>query len=143
MLIRDNNSTLELKIEDKMPEGVQGAGDFALRSILNICITGVETDEFMANARSWIDIVKFNRFLNELKSLETSRQGSAEIESMSPGEFRIRFYKKNSRGEIEAEGEVGRHLTGSSRMNKVHFEIAIDPTSVKAILEDFKLLPSS
>jgi len=140
MLIKDENASLNLSVENVTPLGVQGAGDFALRSVVTMRVGKNTTSEFTASVHSWIEIEKYREFLRRLEVLEASRQGSAEIESMSPGEFRIRFYMENSRGGIAAEGEVGQHLVASKRMNKVFFDIVIDPTMLTTILEDFKRL---
>ena len=142
MVIKDQNTKLEILVEEKTPVVVQGAGDFALRTSLSVRDGTIKFGEFTASTRSWIEIGKFNEFLRQLESLETARLGSAEIESMSPGEFRIRFYMKDGKGGIAAEGEVGHHVVGSNRINKVFFDVVLDPSLLRNILVEFKSLPS-
>jgi hypothetical protein len=131
----DGEGELTILVEDRTPIGVQGAGDFALRT--KLAIRNVNS-AFSADTRCWISKESFTTFLRDFKKFEETLEGKAELDSMSPGEFWISFKRYSAAGQVMAEGQVGRHWPENPKMMELYFRFNIDQTFLKKYLSEFE-----
>jgi hypothetical protein len=67
---------------------------------------GLTCDGFMGTGSSWIARDVWQRFLRELEHVEDRREGEAAVESMSPGELRLRICVTDRAGHVAVNGQV-------------------------------------
>jgi hypothetical protein len=101
MTIRDGNNWIEIEIVDRVPSDLPTPGDVELS-------VAVSSSNFSGQGFTWVESQTFAVFLQQLRELELSRQGSAELEGMSPGEFCLRIASINRRGHMAVIGEVSK-----------------------------------
>ena len=83
----------------------------------------------------WIVTDEWLRFLAEVEQFERTLKGEANVEGMSPGELRLRFFPLDPAGHPGVEGEIGfRGFSGdfAHRLNTFSFRfsaIEIDPAT--------------
>ena len=93
MIIRslDNTATVEILVVGRSPDD----------SDSSLCVDVVVAGDFAGrNPQIWYDHVALKAFLRDLEILETSREGNAVLDSVSPGECRIRFRCVGLRGRV-------------------------------------------
>jgi hypothetical protein len=131
MRLEDSDSSLILEVRERLPAGVQGAGD------TRFSVT-VRAGGFEGRCEDvWIGAGELRQFAVDLERLHRERTGSAELASMSPEEFRLAILAVGNAGRIAAEGYLGsRHLgiRGWHR-NRVELSIDLDPTTVLLLRE--------
>ena len=131
MRLEDSASSLVLEVRERLPEGIQGAGDtrFAV---------AVRAGDFEGrNENVWIGAGDLDRFAADLEHLHRERTGSAELESLSPDEFHLAVLAVGSAGRIAAEGHLSRlhpGLRGWHR-NRIELSIDLDPSTVLLLRE--------
>ena len=95
--------------------------------------------------RVFIQRPDFERFLVELRDLESRRQGSARLAGMSEDEFRIKIRSTDALGHMAAEGVVGEvtPLKKEEFFSRIGFFLRIDPTALPEIVREFEDLKRS
>ncbi|MEQ9443418.1 MAG: hypothetical protein RIG62_30545 [Cyclobacteriaceae bacterium] len=97
----------------------------------------LSTEEIQAtfNRSIWISEADLDSFIVKLHDLETTRRGDEKLNSMSPGEFQLRFRNLDERGHLAVELQLMKKSYPDpeySDLIKVEFEI--DPTSLLNIV---------
>jgi len=95
-------------------------------------------------AEVWIEIEKMRGFLNALETLDTTRQGEAALEGISPGELGLRIFPLDGRGHIGLEVKLmGMRWIGDNHKRieyGCHTSFELDPTALSHITNDFRSL---
>jgi len=139
VLVRDGDDYLELTVA-KRSTVVHDAGDsqFAVR----VRVSGLHT-VLTAESLCWVDLRALAAFADQLRVLEERRQGSAALESMSPGELRLEVRTTDRDGHVAAVGQVGRWLgvgSGEPYWSAVAFRVPFCPTELPALVREFSAL---
>src|SRR5262245_29285611 len=109
MHIRDGDSFVELDLVERTPPTLPGSGDLRLHIQVAQSTFRGEYDGV------WVAAPAFRDFLSELQTLVTSRQGSAQLESMSPGELILEVRSTDRAGHMAASGQLGRWCYAGGR----------------------------
>jgi hypothetical protein len=127
VLIREGLNFIELVPIDRVPDGLPTAGD------VQLSVT-VQSQGFTGSGSAWIEARKLRAFVSQLRELETSRRGTAEIESMSPGQFRLRLFSTDSLGHMALAGRISR---GEHALD---FRFEFDPGLLPEIAQRFEVI---
>jgi hypothetical protein len=120
MRIVSGPNTLLLEITEVIPPALPTAGDACFAA-------EVSSGGFSGRGSSWVEALALDGFLTALRSLEHTRKGEAQMESMSPGELRLRVYSLDSLGHIALSGRI------AERNNAVEFQFELDPSYLSQI----------
>ena len=142
MLVRDSDDYLELTVAERCTI-VHGLGDtqFTVRVRVSSLFAA-----FTAEALCWVDLRALVAFAEQLRVLEERRQGSAALESMSPGELRLEVRSTDRAGHVAAVGQVGRWLgvgSGEPYWSAVAFRVPFCPTELPALVREFSALATA
>jgi hypothetical protein len=99
--IRQGNDRIELIATDRVADHLPTSGDVELTVM-------VQSQGFVGDGCHWVEAPHLRRFVEQLRELDSRRNGSAEIESISPGEFQLRILAKDLAGHVAAAGRVSR-----------------------------------
>jgi hypothetical protein len=80
---------------------VRDVGD--TRFAVRVRISGINT-VFTAEGLRWVELRALVAFSEQLRVLEERRQGSASLESMSPGELQLQIRSTDRAGHMAAIG---------------------------------------
>lgn len=140
MIVKYQDSYLELHMAEQMPLDVQGAGDTLF--VVKVRVSGYET-VFSAESRAWVEAPVLVAFTRQLRDLEKRRQGSAVLESMAPGELRLEVRSYGRVGRVGAFGQLG-HWCQSEADGRywsvVSFGFPYCPTELPGIIREFEEL---
>jgi len=77
----------------------------------------------------WVSKDDLSQFFNDIIKLEESRQGSALLSSISPGELEINVYSTDSRGHMAVKGCTGYSISSgeSTFKHSVEFGFGFEP----------------
>jgi hypothetical protein len=134
MQIRDNQDFIEIDVVDRVPGNLPTPGDVELS-------VEVSSGKFRGQAFAWIEARKLSSFIAQLCDLERSRTGSAEMEGMSPGEFRLRIFSIDRRGHVAIEGRLV-HQASQSFRHSIDFGFEFDPTFLPKVVAGFTAIVS-
>jgi hypothetical protein len=137
MLLRDADSFIEILLIERTPATLPGAGDLRFSARVAFGTFRGECDEI------WIAAPAFRDFLSGLQALEARRQGSAVLESMSPGELLLEVDSTDRAGHMAASGQLGRWCyAGGEGMSwcQVPFYFSFCPSLLPGILEEFRAM---
>lgn len=142
MLIRDGDDYLEITVAERSTVA-HDAGDtlFSVR----VRVGGLST-ALTAESLCWVGLGALAAFAGQMQTLEQRRQGSAVLESMSPGEFRLEVRATDRAGHMAAFGQVGRWLgvgRGEPYWSAVAFRVAFCPTELPALVREFAALSTA
>ena len=141
MLLRDEESYLELKVTEQLPPGTQRAGD--TRFVVRVRMAGGDT-AFSAESWAWVDGKALAGFAQDLRRLESARQGpSGFLSAMSPDEFRMEIRSTDHAGHVGVFGWVAHHCcggVGGPHLSKVAFGIPFDPGELPRLVREFERL---
>jgi hypothetical protein len=129
MEVRDSQNVIEIDVVDRVPDHLPTPGDVELS-------VEVSSGKFRGQAFAWIDASTLSNFVTQLRELERTRIGSAELEGMSPGEFRLRIFSIDCRGHVVIEGQLV-HQPARSYRHAIEFGFEFDPTLLPKIVSDF------
>lgn len=139
VLVRDGEDYLELAIAERC-RVVHGLGD--TRFVVRVRVGGLSA-AFTAEALCWVDLSALAAFAEQLRVLEEQRQGSATLESMSPGEFQVEVRNIARAGHMAAVGQVGRWLgvgSGEPYWSAVTFRVLFCPSELPVLVREFSAL---
>jgi hypothetical protein len=105
MVIRYGDNFVEIVATNRVPENEPTPGD--TRLVITVCSHG-----FAGQGAAWIAAPCLAAFVQQLRVLEERRHGSAAIESLSPGEFHLRIWSVDHRGQIAVGGRLLRRVHG-------------------------------
>ena len=136
MLVRDGDNHLELAVSERATSP-HDAGD--TRFTVRVRVDGLFA-AFTAESLCWVDLRALATFAEQLRELEVRRQGSAVLESMSPGELRLEVRSTDRAGHMAAVGQVGWWLgvgSGEPYWSAVAFRVPFCPTELPALVREF------
>lgn len=115
----DSESSLELEIAFADPDP---------HLVVRLTVPG-----FSASTETYVLESEWNGFLQELRSLEATRQGEAVVESISPGELRLRVKSLDRAGHMGIEGHIG--IRGPRNEFRFTFDtLEFDPTRLCSLV---------
>jgi hypothetical protein len=142
MLVRNADDYFEMTVAERSP-AARDAGD--TRFAARLRVSGIDS-VFTADAQCWVELQALAAFAEQLRVLEERRQGTASLESMSPGELRLQICNTDRTGHMAAIGQVGRRfVTGSAEpcWSAVAFRVPVCPTELPALVREFVALASA
>lgn len=138
MKIGSEEEYLEIDELERIPEGIQCAGDVSVRIAL----------KFQAFSGSyggvWFELPEIERFISELKILNDKRNGSAKISSMSPEECTLEIRSSDSLGHMEIEAQLHRYQYSGPKYWPIYMKggFEVQPETIGKLIEYFKELTS-
>ena len=136
MVIREGHNFVEIIATDRVAENLPRPGD--TRLAVKACSGG-----FSGESTAWVDAAALASFVEQLQALEQGRQGSAQIESMSPGEFVLSIWSVDRRGHLAVGGRVLRHIHGHDAgpyPHVVEFSFEFDPSFLPSVVAAFQAI---
>lgn len=127
MLIREGENSIEIAVTERAPAHLPSFGDAKL-------VIEVRSHGFTGAGGAWIDVGQMRMFLGQLRELENRRQGSADLESMSPGQFRLRLFAVDRAGHMAVNGRLSR--TGQ----ELGFSFEFGPDLLPEIVAEFGIM---
>jgi hypothetical protein len=127
VLIREGPNFIEIVPTDRVPDGLPTAGD------IQVSVT-VQSQGFTGSGSAWIEAPKLSAFVSQLRELETSRRGTAEVESMSSGQFRLRLYSTDFLGHMALVGRLYR------AEHALEFRFEFDPRLLPEVAQRFEAM---
>ena len=127
MILGDREAHVEIGVARTEPPTPYTAGGDVLVAVR------VSHRSFAGAADAWVLAPTWAEFIRELTALEQRRQGSAQVESMSPGELRLRIFSTDRAGHMAVEGFIG--VRGPLQEWRLEFSpIAFDPSLLPALV---------
>lgn len=129
MIIRDGCDLLEMTVLEQISlhEPRSGDTEFAIR---------IQVEDFTGQGTTWIDLSQLQRFAAELSALESKRQGSAQLHSMSPEEFNLCISSVDQWGHMAVSGRL-RNLV---QKNGIEFGFEFCPSFLLHMTQEFESL---
>jgi hypothetical protein len=134
MIVREGHNRIELLVGERVPDHLPAAGDVRFE-------VTVSSNGFGGRTSAWIDAKSLGRFSQELRKVETLRQGTAELTSMSPGDFILRVETLDRRGHMAISGQMARHSVEGQATRFRHtleFGFRFDCTELPRIASEFE-----
>jgi hypothetical protein len=131
-----------IRFEDKKDYfelGVAMQEDEALPSRGDVYITvRVLSSGFSGENELWVDSKSVRHFCRSLVELEKTRRGSAELESISPGELKLKVSSLDRAGHMGIEGRTGYLVQKGnfSAYHSVEFGFEFDPSQLLKAIRD-------
>jgi hypothetical protein len=125
MVIREGTDRIEIVATDRVPAHLPTPGDARLQ-------VKVESRGFTGHGTSWVEADRLAIFARQLRALESTRRGEAELEGMSPGEFRLRVYSVDQAGHMAIEGRV------SDMGQSLEFGFPFCPSLLRELVAEFE-----
>lgn len=136
MEIREGHNCITIEPVDRVPADLPSAGDVELS-------VEVASEQFCGHGFAWVAAPALAVFLSQLRELESSRQGEATIEGLSPGEFRLRLWSVDRRGHMAVGGLVTKRVhkgEAGPYLHAVEFGFEFDPTLLPKVLAGFQAI---
>jgi hypothetical protein len=112
-------------------------GDRTDRDVL-LNIT-VQASGYSAADQCWIAANDFDRFLWQLRKLETRRQGQAILVGALPDDLRLEFYSTDSLGHMAMKGHIGWQKSDGFLL-QLKFGFGFEPDRLPSLLAYFETL---
>src|SRR5262249_48807668 len=96
-----------------------------------------------ASESIWLSGGTYAAFVQQLIDLEARRQGSAELESETPGEFRLVIHSTDRLGHMVVEGQLARRSYESSTgplLHAVEWGFEFCPSRLPEIVQEIRAL---
>jgi len=139
MLICDGDNRVQIVFKEGIPRDLPGAGDAQLH-------VTVASSGFCGEADVWIEEPELQRFLQSAAEFERGRQGTIEIESMSPDLFRLRIFSVDRKGHLAVSGRLGtmrRGNEGGFHTSAIEFEFDFDPSQLVPFVHELRRILES
>jgi hypothetical protein len=120
MVVGQGSERIEISVREVMPAESQVAGD------RHVDVSVVCRAFSAYNCDAWISAAEWARFGRDLRALEKSRQGEAQLLSQSPADLRLRLYTWDRAGHIAVEGHVGAYHAVANGMREVKLLFAFE-----------------
>lgn len=124
MIIRERSDYIEIVATERVPKPLPCAGDTRLA-------VSVQVQGFIGGGSAWVNATRLEAFVARLRELEAHRQGDAEIESLSPGQFWLQFSATDQTGHMVLAGRL------SCGQQTLEFGFEFCPTLLPAIVQGF------
>jgi hypothetical protein len=91
-----------------------------------------------ANKSVWFHRTNINAFLHDLRQLDTTREGIATLETMSPDECHLRIQNSDQLGHLYLDVLISRYLHFFGKSDRIfcRMRIEVDPTAFPQIVAD-------
>ncbi len=124
MILRDQKNCIDITCLEQVPANLPTQGDthFSIQ---------IHAEGFVSRGTAWVDYPALQRFARELAELDARRSGHAEMESMSPGKFRLTIKTTDGWGHVAA---CGRLENGKQAMD---FEFEFQNDCLPQLVSDF------
>jgi hypothetical protein len=132
MRIASSEDLLEIEVVDRVSANLPTPNDVELS-------IEVASDKYRGHAFAWVASAEMNQFIAQLRELERTRTGSAQLTGMSPTKFRLRIYILDRQGHVALEGWIS-HSTRGQFMQSLEFAFEFDPTSLPKILANYEAI---
>lgn len=120
MILRgSNDERLEITVADLGPPGTPGDEDV----LLNVTVV---VGGYSAADQCWVVGSEWRGFMEDLRKLERTRRGQADLVGATPEKLAIRFAATDAAGHMSVAGTVGWH-TPASFLHKLEFGFSFDP----------------
>jgi hypothetical protein len=130
MLLGDSTTHLDIVVTEVEPPTPHSRGGDVLLS------ARVRYRDFGGATETWVLREAWDAFIGDLRTLDERRQGEARLESISPGELRLRFFALDRAGHVAVEGEIGtlHHMREAFlRFGPVAFDPPLLPSLVREL----------
>jgi hypothetical protein len=143
MVLGDSSAHIELKaveVQTAVP-GCTAGGDVRVVARMRLAA-------FAGAIETWIKRDAWATFRTQLEALERIRQGEAILESMSPGELRLRIRTLDRLGHMGVEGEFLHYFYGSGARQPqvVRLQwgaLEFDPTLLPRLVAELAVVQSA
>jgi hypothetical protein len=131
ILSNDNQGLIDIDVREKGPDG-------SVRLSVKGSCTGFSGEY----TKVWLQPEAIERFEAHLSELERTRQGKAELESISPNEFKLEIFSVDSVGHIALSFRLQRPIYAfrSSILLKTEIGFELDAGRMAQLLRDVKEL---
>lgn len=107
MRIEYDGNRIDIDVVERVPLHLPAAGDLALHIELSV-------GGFAGLGSCWVHRDDFRNFATRTNGLITGTIDAPELQSMSPGDFRMRVSRANSRGHYRIDITVARAINPAS-----------------------------
>jgi hypothetical protein len=134
MVIGSGDHWVEVVVQEIISAPAIGVGD--VRAAVNVASAPFAG----SNPSLCIERAEWNRFADQLASLERIRSGEAVLHAESPNDLRLRIYATDRAGHLAVEGHLGvyRFIAGTSREVTLTFAFELDPGLLPRIVRDVR-----
>lgn len=139
MLINGPDSSLEIVLTETVPTALQSAGD--ARLVISVRVANNQA-LFTGQLPVWIDALALGNFVSQLEKLNETRNGSAILDSLSPGELRLEIRNTDRSGHMAALGHIGRRFSPGGQDSVINFDVPFCPTELPRIISEFAIIAS-
>ena len=136
MIIGEGNDFIEILATERIPGHLPRPGDARLA-------VSVSSGGFNGEGSCWVEAPRLAAFVGQLQELEASRQGAVEIESISPGRFKLRIWSVDRRGHIAVAGRITHQAysgKGGPYPHALEFGFEFDPTLLPQMISGFQAI---
>jgi hypothetical protein len=124
MVIRDGNHSLEIVCTEPVADHLPSEGT------VRLAVT-VPSGGFGGEGWAWVEASRLRQFVQCLRELEAGRAGSAEVESISAGQFRLRAFAADRAGHMTVAGRIAR------REQALEFAFVFCPSLLPGVVAAF------
>jgi hypothetical protein len=105
-----------------------------------LVVARMRLHDYTAMSEAWIDRDVWKRFLTELATLDRRRTGEAVLDSISPGELRLRIHALDRAGHMGVDGQMSHRyaipgVRPSHAASAAVATIGFDPTLLPLLVE--------
>lgn len=100
----------------------------------------VQSFGFAGQGWMWVELQSLKRFVEQLRDLESQRQGQVELSSMSPDQFWLRIFSTDSLGHMALVGRLSRWEHTLNWQHLLEFGFAFDPSTLPSIVKSFEAI---
>ncbi len=122
----DNDEHLVIELSELGPAGTPEEGD--LRLDISVLV-----GRHAAGGHYWVSEDAWAQFLTQVRDLERSRQGQAELSGMSPQSCSLRFAVIDATGHTAVSGFLGSR-TPDGALQRLEFGFRFDPGLLPALV---------
>lgn len=118
---------------------MSGASGGGLGRRGRLVVVRARVHNFSGAVDAWVLREAWADFLGQLVRLERDRAGEAVLESMSPGELRLRLFALDRAGHMGVEGELLVYYTAGHRpqVGSLTFDaVEFDPTALPTLVRE-------
>ena len=130
MELGNDRAHLEIAVREVEPPTPHSRGGDVLLTVR------VRYGDFAGATEAWILREAWDTFIVALRALDERRQGEAPLQSISPGELRLRAFAVDRAGHMAVEGEIGTlHYMreASLRFGRIEFDPSLLPLLVREL----------
>ena len=132
MRIEGDSSSLEIDRSEVGPPGTPGDGDVLFNVSVNVA-------GYSAADQAWVVGHDLDLFVEELRNLESRRQGQATLAGASTDDLRLEFPSTDSIGRMAVRGHVGwNHPSGF--LLQLRFGFDFEPDLLPNLIRYFETI---